>query len=102
MTLANRIFRPFETLVRPLDLPARPLPDDGPLKLIGFFASMFRGLLLVVGLLSVISALIALTIVWALAFIVDGVTTEGPRRSCATMLGRWASFSCSSPWSTRF
>ncbi len=77
MTLANRIFRPFETLIRPLDLPAQPLPDDGPLKLIWFFASMFRGVLLVVGLLSVISALIALTVVWALAFIVDGVTTEG-------------------------
>ena len=77
MTLANRIFRPFETLIRPLDLPARPLPDDGPLKLIWFFASMFRGVLLVVGLLSVISALISLTVIWALAFIVDGVTTEG-------------------------
>ena len=30
-----------------------------------------------VGLLSVISALISLTVIWALAFIVDGVTTEG-------------------------
>jgi len=77
MTLANRIFRPFETLIRPLDIPARPLPDDGPLRLIWFFARMFRGVLLVVGLLSVVSALIALSVVWALAFIVDGVTSEG-------------------------
>ncbi len=77
MSLANRIFGPFETLIRPLDLPARPMPDDGPLRLIWFFAKMFRGVLLVVGVLSVASALIALSVVWALAFIVDGVTSQG-------------------------
>jgi ABC-type multidrug transport system fused ATPase/permease subunit len=77
MTLANRIFRPFETLIRPLDLPTRPMPDEGPFKLVWYFAKMFRGVLIVVGALSVISALIALSVVWALAFIVDGVTSLG-------------------------
>lgn len=77
MSLANRIFRPFETLIRPLDLPTGPLPLDGPLKLVWYFAKMFRGVLIVVGALSIASALIALSVVWALAFIVDGVTSLG-------------------------
>ncbi len=77
MSLANRIFRPFETLIQPLDLPARPMPSEGPLKLVWYFATMFRGVLIVVGALSVASALIALSVVWALAFIVDGVTSLG-------------------------
>jgi hypothetical protein len=40
MSLANRIFRPFETLIRPLDLPTRPMPDEGPFKLVWYFAKM--------------------------------------------------------------
>lgn len=77
MSLSNRIFQPFETLIRPLDLPAGPMPVEGPLHLVWYFAKMFRGVLLVVGALSVASALISLSVVWALAFIVDGVTTDG-------------------------
>ena len=77
MSLANRIFRPFETLIQPLDMPTRPMPSEGPLKLIWYFARMFRGVLIVVGILSVLSSLIALSVVWALAFIVDGVTQDG-------------------------
>jgi len=79
MSLAKLLFRPFETLVQPLDLPIRPMPDDGPLQLVWHFAKMFRGILLVVFLLSVTSAAIGLSIIWALAFIVDGVTELGAK-----------------------
>ena len=79
MSLANLIFRPFETRVKPLDLPIQPMPDKGPLALVWHFAKMFRGVLLFVFLLSVTSAAIGLSIVWALAFIVDGVTEFGAK-----------------------
>ena len=75
--LANGLFRPFETLLAPLDLPVRPLPDAGPLTLVWHFARMFRGVLLIVGLLSVVSSLIGIAVIWALAFIVDGVAASG-------------------------
>ncbi|CTQ51292.1 Putative multidrug export ATP-binding/permease protein [Jannaschia donghaensis] len=77
MSLADRIFRPFETLVRPFDLPVSPMPGSGVWALIWHFARLFRGVLIAVSVLSVISAGIGLTVVWALAFVVDGVTTQG-------------------------
>ena len=78
MTLADTVFRPFETLLRPLDLPVRPMPDAGPLHVVWHFVSMFRRVLVLVGTLSVLSAGIGLVVVWALARIVDGVVAEGP------------------------
>lgn len=77
MTLADRIFGPFEKLIAPLDLPVLPMPDDGPLKLVWHFAKMFRAVLVFVGVLSVISASVSLLLVWAIAFIVDGVSAQG-------------------------
>ena len=77
MRLADTVFRPFETLIRPLDLPIKPIPDDGPLGLVWHFARMFRHILLVVGLLSVLTACINLSVVWAVAFVVDGVVAKG-------------------------
>ncbi|MEM7710222.1 MAG: ABC transporter ATP-binding protein, partial [Pseudomonadota bacterium] len=77
MSLSDRIFRPFEGLVRPFDLPIRPLPASGAWALIWHFARLFRGVLAVVGMLSVVSAAIGLTVVWALAFVVDGVSEQG-------------------------
>ena len=81
MSLADRIFRPFERRIAPLDLPTRPMPEGegakGALALVWHFASMFRTELALVGLLSVASASIALALVWALAFIVDGVSEAG-------------------------
>lgn len=77
MSIADRIFRPFERLVLPLDLPVRPMPDNGPFHLIWHFAKMFKGVLIAVGALSIISSSISLLLVWALAFIVDGITAEG-------------------------
>lgn len=77
MNIADRIFQPFEKLIAPLDLPVRPMPDDGPLLLIWHFAKMFKGVLLAVAALSIISASISLLLVWALAFVVDGISSQG-------------------------
>ncbi|MDA8870133.1 ABC transporter ATP-binding protein/permease [Rhizobiaceae bacterium] len=76
-TLSETIFRPFERLIAPLDLPIRPMPDAGALALVWHFASMFKVVLAIVGALSVVSALIGLAMVWGLAFVVDGVSTLG-------------------------
>ena len=78
MSLSDAVFRPFETLLRPLDMPVRPMPDAGPLHLLWHFAKMFRGVLAIVGTLSVLSAGLGLFVVWALAFVVDGVVAQGP------------------------
>ena len=78
MSLADRIFFPFERRIAPLDLPVRPMPEGegarGALALVWHFASMFKAELILVGTLSIASASISLLLVWALAFIVDGVT----------------------------
>jgi ATP-binding cassette subfamily B multidrug efflux pump len=77
MNISDRIFRPFETLVRPFNLPLRALPATGVWSLVWHFAQLFRGILIAVAGLSVISAGIGLAMVWALAFVVDGVTAQG-------------------------
>jgi ATP-binding cassette subfamily B multidrug efflux pump len=77
MNISDRIFRPFENLVRPFDLPVRPMPSTGVWSLVWHFARLFRSVLALVALLSVISAGIGLAVVWALAFVVDGVTAQG-------------------------
>ena len=77
MSIANRIFQPFEKLILPLDLPIIPMPDQGPLQLIWHFAKMFKGVLIAVGALSIISSSISLLLVWALAFVVDGISAQG-------------------------
>ncbi len=80
MSITNRLFGPFEKLIVPLDLPVVPMPNDGPVKLVWHFAKMFRRILIAVSVLSAVSALISLLLVWALAFIVDGVSTLGASR----------------------
>ncbi|MCL4151807.1 UNVERIFIED_CONTAM: hypothetical protein GTU68_051461 [Idotea baltica] len=77
MLFADRVFRPFENLIEPLDLPITTLPDKGPIQLVWHFAKMFRGVLSVVTVLISIATLIGLAVVWMLAFIVDGVTANG-------------------------
>ncbi len=77
MRLSDLIFRPFEDLVRPFDLPLRGMPDTGVWSLVWHFAQFFRGVLTAVAGLSVVSAGIGLAMVWALAFVVDGVTAQG-------------------------
>lgn len=84
MSISNRIFRPFENLVRPFDLPLHVLPATGVWSLVWHFAQLFRGVLVVVAGLSAISAGIGLAMVWALAFVVDGVTAQGAASFVAT------------------
>lgn len=75
--LAERMFSYFEGFVRPLDMPVHPMPAHGPVRLVLHFATMFRTLLAIVGVLAVLSALADLLLVWGIAWIVDGVTTLG-------------------------
>ncbi|GAB4524992.1 MAG: ABC transporter ATP-binding protein [Roseibium sp.] len=75
--LVERYFRPFETHIRPLDLPVTPLPDKGPLHLVWHFARMFHRQLVIVSVLAMVSSGLGLAGIWAIAYVVDGVTNLG-------------------------
>ncbi|QCI98829.1 ABC transporter ATP-binding protein [Agrobacterium larrymoorei] len=77
MSVSDVIFRPFETMIRPLDIPFRPLPSKGPISVLWHFISMFRGVLLALALSSMAFEAINLAIIWGLSVIVDGVTAQG-------------------------
>ncbi|WP_457585160.1 ABC transporter ATP-binding protein [Ensifer canadensis] len=77
MSISDAIYRPFETLIRPLDIPYRPLPSKGPVTVLLHFISMFRGVLIALALSSMAIEAINLTIVWGLSVIVDGVSQNG-------------------------
>ncbi|GAA0784246.1 ABC transporter ATP-binding protein [Roseibium denhamense] len=76
-TVLDRYFKPFETHLKPLDLPVTPLPADGPVRLILHFARMFRTQLITISVLAMISSALGLTGIWAIAYVVDGVTSQG-------------------------
>ena len=77
MSISDTIFRPFETLIRPLDIPFRPLPSKGPVAVLLHFIAMFRGVLIALALSSMAVEAINLSIIWGLSVIVDGVTAQG-------------------------
>ncbi len=77
--IIERYFHPFETHLKPLDLPVVPLPDKGPLQLVWHFAKLFRQQLVIVSLLAMVSSGLGLAGIWAIAHIVDGVTADGAR-----------------------
>ncbi|WP_353644609.1 ABC transporter ATP-binding protein [Mesorhizobium sp. WSM2239] len=77
MSISDIIYRPFETLIRPLDIPPTPLPTSGPFALLLHFARMFRGVLVAVTLLMVAIEGINLATIWGISFIVDGVSAKG-------------------------
>ncbi|NKK68070.1 ATP-binding cassette domain-containing protein [Rhizobium leguminosarum bv. viciae] len=77
MSISDTIYRPFESLIRPLDIPYRPLPSKGPVAVLLHFISMFRGVLIVVTLCTMANEAMNLSIVWGLSVIVDGVTQQG-------------------------
>ncbi|MCG6858003.1 MAG: ABC transporter ATP-binding protein/permease [Salaquimonas sp.] len=77
MSLTDFIFRPFETIVRPLDIPYAPLPLGGPFALVLHFARMFRGALAAVAILVMAVEGINLAIIWGISFIVDGIGSKG-------------------------
>ena len=77
MSISDAIYGPFENLIRPLDIPYRPLPSKGPVTVLLHFISMFRGVLIALALSSMTIEAINLTIVWGLSVIVDGVSQKG-------------------------
>jgi ATP-binding cassette subfamily B protein/ATP-binding cassette subfamily B multidrug efflux pump len=77
MSISDAIYRPFENLIRPLDIPYRPLPSKGPVTVLLHFISMFRGILIALALCTMAIEAMNLTIVWGLSVIVDGVTQQG-------------------------
>ncbi|NKK92565.1 ATP-binding cassette domain-containing protein [Rhizobium leguminosarum bv. viciae] len=77
MSISDAIYRPFETLIRPLDIPYRPMPTKGPVAVLIHFIAMFRSVIITMALTSMAIEAINLTIIWGLSVIVDGVTTQG-------------------------
>ncbi|WEO70191.1 ABC transporter ATP-binding protein [Rhizobium rhizogenes] len=77
-TLSDRVYKPFESLVRPLDIPYAPLPSQGPLRLLLHFISMFRWILVAISCLAMFAEGINLFLIWSLSAIVDGVSAKGP------------------------
>ncbi|WEX77144.1 ABC transporter ATP-binding protein/permease [Sinorhizobium numidicum] len=77
MSFSDLIYRPFETLIRPLDIPYTPLPSRGPFALLVHFASMFRGVLAAVAILMIAVEGINLATIWGISFVVNGVTAKG-------------------------
>ncbi|CDZ34643.1 ATP-binding protein A [Neorhizobium galegae bv. officinalis] len=77
MSISDVIYRPFETLIRPLDIPHRPLPSTGPVAVLLHFISMFRGVLIALAVVSMTVEAINLSIVWGLSVVVDGVGQQG-------------------------
>lgn len=86
MSFSDAIYRPFENLIRPLDIPYQPLPSKGPVTVLLHFISMFRGVLIGLALASMAMEAINLTIVWGLSVIVDGVTQQG---AAAFLENKW-------------
>ncbi|MCR9135783.1 MAG: ABC transporter ATP-binding protein/permease [Alphaproteobacteria bacterium] len=77
MSFSDLIYRPFETLVRPLEIPYGPLPAKSPLALVLHFARMFRGVLVAIVIFSIAVECINLSVIWGISFIVDGVSAKG-------------------------
>jgi ATP-binding cassette, subfamily B, multidrug efflux pump len=77
MSLSDFIYRPFETLIRPLDLPYAPMPARGPFALLLHFVRMFRGVLVAITLFSMAVEGINLAVIWGISVIVDGVSAKG-------------------------
>ncbi|UXU08757.1 ABC transporter ATP-binding protein [Agrobacterium tumefaciens] len=77
MSISDTIYRPFETLIQPLDIPYQPLPAKGPVAVLLHFIRMFRGILLVLALSTMAIEAMNLAIIWGLSVIVDGVTQQG-------------------------
>ncbi|MBA4785219.1 MAG: ABC transporter ATP-binding protein [Rhizobiales bacterium] len=77
MSVSDAVYRPFETLIRPLDIPYSPLPTSGPFAVLLHFVRIFRWVLLAIALLAMLVEAINLFLIWNLGRIVDGVTADG-------------------------
>ncbi|MGN8154148.1 ABC transporter ATP-binding protein [Agrobacterium sp. 22094] len=77
MSISDAIYRPFEKLIQPLEIPYRPLPSSGPVAVLLHFISMFRAVLIGLALSAMAMEAINLSIVWGLTVVVDGVSQHG-------------------------
>lgn len=77
MSISDAVYRPFETLIRPLDIPYQPLPTKGPVAVLMHFIRIFRGVIIAMALTSMAVEAINLIVIWGLSVIVDGVATQG-------------------------
>ncbi|MGL4092045.1 ABC transporter ATP-binding protein [uncultured Agrobacterium sp.] len=77
MSISDAIYRPFENLIQPLEIPYRPLPFSGPGSVLLHFISMFRGVLIGLALSAMAMEAINLSVVWGLTVVVDGVGQYG-------------------------
>ncbi len=77
MAFSDFAYRPFERLIRPLDIPYRPIPSKGPFHLLLHFVRMFRGALLAISVFAMLMEATNLFLIWSFSAIVDGVTGKG-------------------------
>ncbi|THV25651.1 ABC transporter ATP-binding protein [Peteryoungia ipomoeae] len=77
MSFSNRLFRPFEGLLRPLEIPFQPLPDGGPFRLLYHFARYAPWPLVTILVLSAAIELANLAVIWGVSHLVDGVSADG-------------------------
>jgi len=77
MTFSDRIFTPFEWLLRPLEVPYRRIPSDGPLRLVLHFVAYAPKSCLVVLGLSASVEIVNLTVLWGVSHLIDGISSQG-------------------------
>lgn len=77
MTFSDRIFTPFERLLRPLEVPYRRIPSDGPLRLVLHFVAYAPKSFLVVLALSASVEIVNLTVLWGVSHLIDGISSQG-------------------------
>ncbi|KXG83886.1 ABC transporter ATP-binding protein [Agrobacterium bohemicum] len=77
MAFSDFVYRPFERLIRPLEIPYKPLPSQGPFHLLMHFVRMFRGVLIAISMFAMLMEATNLFLIWSFSAIVDGVTTKG-------------------------
>lgn len=77
MAFSDFVYRPFERLIRPLDIAYRPIPDKGPFDVLLHFVRMFRGVLIAISVSAMLMEASNLFLIWSFSSIVDGVTAKG-------------------------
>lgn len=79
MAFADFMYGRFERLIRPLDIPYKPLPSKGPFQLLMHFVRLFRSVLIAISVFAILIEMTNLFLVWSFSTIVDGVTARGAK-----------------------
>lgn len=77
MAFSDRLFRPFEGLLRPLEIPFQTMPDGGPFRLLYHFARYAPGPLISILILSAAIEISNLAVIWGVSHLVDGISAGG-------------------------